>query len=156
MPELCPEERLLALTQDMQSGAPNPMERVEKLLAEFPDDPRLNFLRGSMLITDGRLIEAHRAMTRAVELAPDFAIARFQLGFFQLTSGEAGNALETWGGSTSCRTGIICAASSMASAASSATIFRESSCICARASASTTKTCRLAATCSSSSTAASR
>lgn len=97
MPELCPEERLLALTQDMQSGAPNPMERVEKLLAEFPDDPRLNFLRGSMLITDGRLIEAHRAMTRAVELAPDFAIARFQLGFFQLTSGEAGNALETWG-----------------------------------------------------------
>jgi hypothetical protein len=31
-----------------------------------------------------------------VDIAPDFAIARFQLGFFQLTSGESNNALKTW------------------------------------------------------------
>ena len=50
-----------------------------------------------MLIGKGRMIEAHRSLTRAVALAPDFAIARFQLGLFQLTSGESENALETWG-----------------------------------------------------------
>ena len=33
----------------------------------------------------------------AVALAPDFLIARYQLGFFELTSGEVDNALATWG-----------------------------------------------------------
>ncbi len=50
-----------------------------------------------MLASIGRPIEALAALKRAVELAPDFAIARFQLGFFQLTSGEAVDALTTWG-----------------------------------------------------------
>jgi len=44
-----------------------------------------------------RPIEALAALKSAVALAPDFAIARFQLGFFQLTSGEAAEALGTWG-----------------------------------------------------------
>jgi hypothetical protein len=35
-------------------------------------------------------------MTAAVALAPEFAIARFQLGFFELTSGEAEAARNTW------------------------------------------------------------
>jgi tetratricopeptide (TPR) repeat protein len=70
---------------------------VDRALADFPDDPRLHFLRGSLLAGIGRPIEALSALKAAVELAPDFAIARFQLGFFQLTSGEAADALSTWG-----------------------------------------------------------
>jgi hypothetical protein len=97
MENLCSEEKLQALVQDMQSGQPDPIERIDTLLVEFPEDPRLHFLRGSNLIEKGRLIEAHRSLSRAVSIAPDFAIARFQLGFFQLTSGEPENALETWG-----------------------------------------------------------
>ncbi|MGE0828005.1 MAG: tetratricopeptide repeat protein [Hyphomonadaceae bacterium] len=97
MSALCDEESLQALVRDMQTHPETDLERIDALLAQFPDDPRLLFLRGSNLISKGRLIEAHRAMTRAVTLAPDFDIARFQLGFFQLTSGEADNALETWG-----------------------------------------------------------
>lgn len=96
MSKMCDDTKMQELLQAMQ-GQEDQIERVDAMLDEFPGDGRLHFLRGSMLIGKGRLIEAHRALTRAVTLAPDLAIARFQLGFFQLTSGEAENALETWG-----------------------------------------------------------
>jgi tetratricopeptide (TPR) repeat protein len=92
----CDDAKMQELVQAMQADE-DQLERVDALLSEFPEDARLHFLRGSMLIGKGRLIEAHRALSRAVQLAPDFAIARFQLGFFQLTSNEAEKALETWG-----------------------------------------------------------
>lgn len=96
MPSLCDEDKMQALVAAMQ-GDEDQIERIDSLLGDYPEDARLHFLRGSILIGQSRLIEAHRALSRAVTLAPDFAIARFQLGFFQLTSGEAENALETWG-----------------------------------------------------------
>jgi tetratricopeptide (TPR) repeat protein len=94
---LCDDATMTTLIEAMR-GAPNDqIEHVDRLLGEYPQDPRLHFLRGSMLAGAGRYIEAHQALKRAVELAPDYAIARFQLGFFQLTSGETANALDTWG-----------------------------------------------------------
>lgn len=65
-------------------------------IKDYSGDARLYFLQGSALASAGRLIEAHDSLTKAVMLAPDFHIARFQLGFFQLTSGESDNALKTW------------------------------------------------------------
>lgn len=97
MPELCGDNTLQELVAAAQADPARHLERVDRLLTEFPEDPRLHFLRGSALIAEKRHIEAHRALVPAVHLAPDFDIARFQLGFFQLTSGEAGAALETWG-----------------------------------------------------------
>ena len=97
MNELCSEEEMQALVETIQSDDRSDLAQVDRLLRDYPDDPRLHFLRGSILAGIGRHIEALPALTRAVELAPDFAIARFQLGFFQLTSGEAANALSTWG-----------------------------------------------------------
>lgn len=70
---------------------------LEKLLAAYPDDPRLHFMKGSLLAGSGKAIEAHASMSLAVELAPGFALARYQLGFFELTSGEPARALSTWG-----------------------------------------------------------
>lgn len=96
MTSLCDDANMQELLQAM-AGDLQPVDRAEALLEEFPEDPRLHFLRGSMLIGKGRLIEAHSSLSRAVALAPDFDIARFQLGFFQLTSGEADKALDTWG-----------------------------------------------------------
>lgn len=97
MTNQCDESRLQVLLGLYSTEAPQRIEATQKLIGEFPDDARLHFMLGSTLIGDGRLIEGHAALTRAVELQPDFAIARFQLGLFQLTSGEADNALDTWG-----------------------------------------------------------
>lgn len=86
-------QQLLALAgSDPQQG----VDAAERLLMDHPADARLHFLKGSLLIGLKRFIGAHEAMRRAVELAPDFALARFQLGFFELTSGEAATAIQTW------------------------------------------------------------
>lgn len=97
MDGLCSEAELQELMAAMQSDAGDELEQADRLISDYPEDPRLHFLRGSILASIGRPIEALPALRQAVELAPDFAIARFQLGFFQLTSGEAANALSTWG-----------------------------------------------------------
>ena len=87
MDGLCSEAELQELMAAMQSDAGDELEQADRLISDYPDDPRLHFLRGSILASIGRPIEALPALRQAVELAPDFAIARFQLGFFQLTSG---------------------------------------------------------------------
>ncbi|WP_150115344.1 tetratricopeptide repeat protein [Pelagerythrobacter marensis] len=72
-------------------------DAIETYLSSHPDDPRLHFMLGSVLVEQGDAIAAHGALERAVVLAPEFHIARYQLGFFELTSGEADRALSTWG-----------------------------------------------------------
>jgi len=93
---LCSDEDLQSLLATLKTDEAAALARASALIEGYPEDPRLHFLRGSMLIGAGRHIEAHGALSRAVELAPDFWIARFQLGFFELTSGEPGRALDTW------------------------------------------------------------
>jgi tetratricopeptide (TPR) repeat protein len=97
MTDLCPDDEMAALMQTMQAEDGREMEHVDRLIASFPEDARLHFLRGSILAGIGRPIEALPALRKAVQLAPDFAIARFQLGFLHLTSGEAAEALSSWG-----------------------------------------------------------
>jgi tetratricopeptide (TPR) repeat protein len=96
-PKLCDDATLNDLVAALQSGAKDDIERTDRLIAEYPDDGRLHFLRASMLMEIGRSIEALPAFRKAVELAPDFVLARFQLGFFLLTSGDAAEALSVWG-----------------------------------------------------------
>jgi tetratricopeptide (TPR) repeat protein len=96
MNNTCRDEELESLTAAIKSGQENNIDRVDKLLATYPEDARLHFMKGSVCVGEGLLIEGHAALTRAIEIAPDFAIARFQLGFFQLTSGEPENAIATW------------------------------------------------------------
>jgi tetratricopeptide (TPR) repeat protein len=93
---LCSDEEIGQLLGAMEAGTSDELALAERLIDAYPDDARLHFLRGSMLAGRSRPIEAHASLSRAVELAPDFALARFQLGFFELTSGEATRALATW------------------------------------------------------------
>lgn len=96
-PQLCDEKTFASLVEAIQQGADDEVARTDRLLAEYPEDPRLHFLRGSLLAGLGRPIEALPAFRKAVDLAPDFAIARFQLGFFLLTCGDPAEALSVWG-----------------------------------------------------------
>lgn len=94
---LASDDEITALVGALQVDGNDDIRTIDTLLARFPDDPRLHFMRGSVLAGTARPIEAHQSMARAVELAPGYAIARYQLGFFELTSGEAERALSTWG-----------------------------------------------------------
>lgn len=83
-----------ALIRALQDGAD--VGPIDAALKACPADPRLHFLRGSVLAATRLYPEARAAMAAAVELAPDYLIARFQLGFLEFTSGYAGTAATTW------------------------------------------------------------
>lgn len=94
---LAPDTEIMQLVETLQSDDDGDLAAVDALLARYQGDPRLHFMRGSILAGRGQPIDAHAAMARAVEIAPEYALARYQLGFFELTSGEADQALSTWG-----------------------------------------------------------
>ena len=94
---LCDDETLSKAAALMAQGDAGAAEAIDALVGKFPNDPRLTFLQASMLVAIGRLVAAHDAFARTLALAPDFALARYQYGFFLLTSGEVARALEVWG-----------------------------------------------------------
>lgn len=88
MEQFCPDERLAEAVELVGSDDSAGLARVAALLDDHPHDPRLHFLYGSLLAAAGRFEEARVAMGRSVEIAPDYAIARFQLGLLELSSGD--------------------------------------------------------------------
>lgn len=94
---LASDTEIAELVAAMHRAAGDDVVAIDAMLVAYPEDPRLHFMRGSVLAGQKEPIAAHAAMSRALELAPDYAIARYQLGFFELTSGEAERALSTWG-----------------------------------------------------------
>lgn len=96
MTALMNDEDMQAVMAGLQSDGTDDVTLLDAAISQHPDDPRLHFLKASSCAGEGRLIEAHASFAKAVEIAPDFHIARFQFGFFQLTSGESDNALKTW------------------------------------------------------------
>ena len=95
--QLASDAEIEQLVATLQEPDADDLGAIDAMLKSFPEDPRLHFMRGSVLAGRSEHIAAHAALSRAVELAPDYAIARYQLGFFELTSGEADQALSTWG-----------------------------------------------------------
>ena len=95
--ELCSDEEIAVLVGKLERDDRGDLSAIDETLKRFPRDPRLHFMRGSILAGRKKPIDAHASLTKAVELAPEFHIARYQLGFFELTSGEADKALSTWG-----------------------------------------------------------
>lgn len=95
--QLAPDHDMEELVAALSAPGSDDLAPIDTLLQRYPDDPRLHFMRGSVLAGMSDNIKAHAALSRAVEIAPEYAIARYQLGFFELTSGEADKALATWG-----------------------------------------------------------
>jgi tetratricopeptide (TPR) repeat protein len=93
----CPDAKMSAVLATMNKDPGRALNDIEKLLGEHPRDPRLHFLKGSLLASNEDYVAARAAIRRAVDIAPDFAVARFQLGFLHLTSAEPHAAQEAWG-----------------------------------------------------------
>lgn len=92
----CPDADLTALAATITEDAEQGLLELAAALAAYPGDPRLHFLQGSVLAGQARYAEGIQAMRRAVDLAPGYDVARFQLGFLHLTSGDASAALQSW------------------------------------------------------------
>jgi predicted Zn-dependent protease len=93
--ELCPDATLADAVARLQADERAGAERVQALSLDFPADARLHFLHGSLRAAAGAYDEALQSMRRAVALDPRFAVARFQLGLLELSSGEAAAARAT-------------------------------------------------------------
>ena len=94
--ELCPADLLAETVAELDGAGEQGVAKVDRLLLLYPRDARLHFLRGSLLAGLAAYPQAREAMAVATTLAPDYALARFQLGFLELTSGDAAKALQTW------------------------------------------------------------
>jgi tetratricopeptide (TPR) repeat protein len=92
----CPGDELDALVAELRHDDDGGLAKLGDMLRSWPLDPRLHFLQGSVLAGLQRYDEGRRAIARAVEIAPDYALARFQLGFLDLTSGRALDAVAVW------------------------------------------------------------
>lgn len=92
----CPSDLLAEAVSAARTDTLAGVRQCDALLLDYPDDPRLCFLRGSLLAGLSRFGEARASMARAVDLAPGFALARFQLGLLELSSGDAVAAKATW------------------------------------------------------------
>ena len=93
----CPPDILSEAIATVRADDQRGLEQIELLLKTYSHDARLHFLRGSLLASQQRYGDARQAMQMAIQIAPDYAVARFQLGFLELTSGDAGAAEVTWG-----------------------------------------------------------
>lgn len=97
MTRLCPDVDMRTALESVTQGAAGGLARIEGLLARYADDPRLHFLKGSILASSQQYPDAINAMRTALQIEPDYPIARFQLGLLQLSSGDAMAATTTWG-----------------------------------------------------------
>jgi Flp pilus assembly protein TadD len=95
-PELCPDDALLNATEVAADDSRKGLRRLDELLDAYADDARLHFLKGSVLAGLKRYAEAVGPMREAIEISPDYHLARFQLGLLHLSSGEAEAAREVW------------------------------------------------------------
>ncbi len=64
------------------------LKAIDSLLADYPDDPYFNEVRGQGLFENGRAKEAMESYTKAVKLLPESDLLRYELARIQLAVGE--------------------------------------------------------------------
>src|ERR1700743_2734207 len=92
----CPQDELVRVAALIDRDEEAGLLALETLIGSYGQDARLYFLLGSVLAGGRRYKEARKAMGEAVRIAPNYALARFQLGFLEFSDGDPGSALGTW------------------------------------------------------------
>jgi tetratricopeptide (TPR) repeat protein len=87
---------LLSLEATKRGDSGHSMAYLKEAAARADASGQVHFLLGSEYAQIGLMGEAATHFERAVALAPDFPIARFQLGLLQLTSAQPDAALQSW------------------------------------------------------------
>lgn len=72
------------------------LEALQNAAQGHPEDARPLLLLAAQFAEEGRVDEAEAAYITALERRPDFAMARFQLGLLQFSTGRAATACATW------------------------------------------------------------
>jgi tetratricopeptide (TPR) repeat protein len=86
----------LALEASRRNDAGHALAYLKEASSRVDASAQALFMLGSEYAQLGLMGDAKASMARAVEVGPDFAIARFQLGMLHLTSGEVDAARATW------------------------------------------------------------
>ncbi|AHE55638.1 hypothetical protein NX02_19895 [Sphingomonas sanxanigenens DSM 19645 = NX02] len=94
-PPLCSDDAISRLVALATASDTDGIDEADRLIRLHPADPRLHFLKGSLLAAQREYAAGEAAMSYAVLIAPDYHIARFQLGLLQLSSGKGDAAAAT-------------------------------------------------------------
>ncbi|MFZ6781033.1 hypothetical protein ACO0LD_29715 [Undibacterium sp. Ji83W] len=85
-----------ALRVSQANDGPAAISLFQQALTLNPQSAATYCLLGAEYITLGQIAESEAAYANALVLAPDFHVARFQLGLLQFTSARVAVALLTW------------------------------------------------------------
>lgn len=88
----CPDDLLVQAADRARADSEEGLSFIDGLITLYGQDPRLHFLRGSLLAGLRRHAEGDQAITRSLELDPSYSVARLQLGVLKATSGDGDGA----------------------------------------------------------------
>ncbi|MCJ0764529.1 hypothetical protein [Variovorax terrae] len=86
----------MALASSARNDAEQTLDLLQEAMEKMPSSGLPYFLAGAELAQLGRFDEAEAAYARAVLLAPEFDMARYELGTLQFVSGKSALAMVTW------------------------------------------------------------
>ncbi|WP_322026126.1 hypothetical protein [Burkholderia sp. BCC1977] len=92
----CPDSAMADVLKAMQEPGASSLQALTGTLETWSSDPRLHLLRGATYASQHDYAHAKTDFIAALTLAPDYAVARFMLGFLELTNGEVELALHAW------------------------------------------------------------
>ncbi|AJX14429.1 tetratricopeptide repeat protein [Burkholderia ubonensis] len=93
---LCPDDTMRDAIDAMQADDAAAIRLLTDAAGRWPNDHRIRFLRGAVHAASHRYDEARVDFETSLDLAPAFLIARFMLGFLDLTHGNAPRAADSW------------------------------------------------------------
>ncbi|MXN76534.1 hypothetical protein GR157_17550 [Burkholderia sp. 4701] len=93
---LCPDDRMAVLVETMRSSDDAALQSLNDSLERWPHDYRLRFLRGAVHAGLQHYDAARSDFEASQQLALDFSIASFMLGFLHLTHGHVDRTVDAW------------------------------------------------------------